>query len=260
MGLIYRLDASDTSTLFSDDGKTTNATDNDAVAVWSPAGGSITTDATQTTSGSRPTYRANYASSGKPAVEFASDFMTIAHSSGWNITTAFDIVWVCNAASVSTGAFRLLLHKFVSGAWNDGLGVGQSLGTFQAGSPSYNNCTLAEVAGEIALMHFRTGSSARAWRIPNNPYWKPITSVAANTTPVTNSANLTLGQQGGGSFAWLGGLHELAIFSGGETEATITAELDAMIAKWGINTGFAASGGGAAGLTGIRGVGMRLGK
>lgn len=243
MALLYRLDAGTIGTLWSDTGKTTQVADGGTVAVWSPAAGSITTDAIQSTAGSRPTYRANYASSGKPAVEFSSRFMTIAHSAAWNITTAFDIVWVCNAASVSTGVFRLLLHKFVSGAWNDGLGISQSLGTFQAGSPSYNNCTLPDVAGEITLMHFRIGSSARAWRIANNPYWKPHTAVAASTTPVTNSANLTLGQQGGGSFAWLGGLHELAIFGGGETEATITTELNAMISKWGVSTGYAASGG-----------------
>jgi hypothetical protein len=255
MALLYRLDAGTIGTMWSDTGKTTQVADGGTVAVWSPASGSITTDAIQSTAGSRPTYRANYASSGKPAVEFATKFMTIAHSVDWNITTAFDIVWVCNALSVTTpSTFRLLIHKFVSGTWADGFGIGQSIGNFHAGSPRYDNAAVAEVTGQITLMHLRTGSSARAWRIPNNPYWKPIASVAINTTPLTNSANLTLGQQGGGSFPWLGGLHELAIFSGGETEATITAELDAMIAKWGINTGFAAGGGSASSrMVNIRG-------
>lgn len=244
MALLYRLDAGTIGTMWSDTGKTTQVADGDTVAVWSPASGSITTDAIQSTAGSRPTYRANYASSGKPAVEFATRFMTIAHSSAWNITTAFDIVWVCNALSVTApSTFRLLLHKLTTGSWNDGFSIGQNLGNFTAGSPQYLNCQVTEVTGEITLMHFRTGSSARAWRIANNPYWKPLVTNVTSTTPLTNSANLTLGQQGGGGFAWLGGLHELVIFGGGETEATITTELNAMIAKWGVSTGYAASGG-----------------
>jgi len=74
MGLVYRLDASDLTTMFTDAGKTTQVTDGASVYCWAPKSGSaVTTDAVQATAINRPTYRANYASTGLPGVEFDQD-------------------------------------------------------------------------------------------------------------------------------------------------------------------------------------------
>jgi len=112
------------SNIFTDTAGTTLATNGDAVAAWGPTSYSLTSGlATQTTAGSRPIYRSNYASSGYPAIEFdgSNDGLLIPHVSAWNSTgvTAF---CVCSADTISNWRWAWL--RSPNQSWTgQGLGV-----------------------------------------------------------------------------------------------------------------------------------------
>lgn len=246
MGLVYRLDASDTATMWSDTGKTTQITDGTAVATWAPKAGAVTTDAVQSTLANRPTYRASYLSSGYAAVEFdgSNDFMTIAHSSGWDSTTAYEIVAVVHLP-VSAGAstFRVILQKTNTTGWTNGLHFVHHNNTISGGSPSYQQNSMPEIIGERLLVYLRSSTTAGGQGNLGRTTW-PFTwtraNASGNTTPTTNTEAVRLGSGFSSGFHFNGVIHELRVYSGGETAQDITAVWADMASRWGI----LASGGG----------------
>ena len=113
MSLLYQLDTSVIGTMFSDTGKTTQITNGGTCAAWTAPNGLITTDAVQSTSANRPTYRSNYSSSGYSGLEFddSNDQMSIAHSSGWNLTI-IDMFIVLTSTSLAVGTYKGIVTKF----------------------------------------------------------------------------------------------------------------------------------------------------
>lgn len=249
MGLVYRLDASDLTTLWTDAGKTTQATDGAAVQVWSPkSGSSVTTDATQSTLANRPIYRANYASSGRPGLEFdgANDLMTVAHSTGWNSTTVVEAMAALYSDTSVGGGFRYIFGKSSSGSWADTFHlILGSPSSFSAGSPSYSQLMIPETFGQWVLLYFRAGSSGPVGvrtMAANQSRVLFRNVLGGNTTPTTNTASVSIG--GNSGFFFDGAIGELRLYTGGETQVTIESAIDDMATRWNIPTSFVGSGGG----------------
>lgn len=248
MGLVYRLDASDITTLFSDAGKTTQVTDGGSVYCWAPKSGSaVTTDAVQATALNRPTYRANYSSTGLPGVEFdgSNDLLGVAHSSGWNTTSIVEIMAVVYADVTSVGAFRPVITKASTGSWNDTFHLTQSNGNWMFGSPTYNQIMLTERAGAWVLLYGRAGNAAPVhfrYSKALSSEFTPIMGSGSTTTPTTNSSNVQIGFGPGGSY-FNGAIGELRVYTGGETVATVEAAMYDLATRWGL---MASQGGGTA--------------
>lgn len=240
MGLLYQLSASDTANLWANDAKSTPVSNGSVVAAWTPKAGSITTDALQTNNTLRPLWSSNYASSGYPAVVFdgSNDAMDIAHSSAWNVTTVLEFL-VAMRCTTATPGYRGILQKFTSSAWNDGFSLSHSESRFTAGAPGYNTVSTVEKIGENLLFYARIGTSlARGWRslASDEAFWRTAIFTASTSTPSTNIAVVRLGNGSGGNFPFAGGLFELRVYSGGETESTITAAIREMATSWGISS------------------------
>jgi hypothetical protein len=237
MGLVYRLDASDITTMFSDAAKATQITDGGAVYTWSPKSGSaVTTDAVQATLANRPTYRANYGSSGLPGVEFdaSNDTLSIAHSSGWNTTTIVEVMAVVWADTVSTGLFRPIVMKVSNSSWNDGFSLTQSGATWTFGSPNYSQLTNSERIGAWVLLYGRAGNATpvvlRSSRSGHSEF-APVVTAGTTTTPTTNSANVQIGFGPSGSY-FDGAIGEIRIYTGGETAAARDIAIYDMATRW----------------------------
>lgn len=230
MSLLWTLDSSDTTKLFADTAKTTPITDGTGVAAVVPAGGSITTDALQSTSGSRPTYRANYSSSGYPGLECdgTSDYLGVAHSSGWNVSVLdiFAIVTLTNAA-----AAQGIITKWTNASWNDGWGIAMNAGAFACGSPAYNNFGAKITTNQRMLIHCHFQASNNCGEF--GPCYGGSTSGAG---PSNNSASVLIGRADNTTSAyWLyGAIHEVRVYGGGETDQTIVTVKNTLRAKWGL--------------------------
>ncbi len=239
MGLVFRLDASDISTMFTDAGKTTQVADGGSVYCWSPKSGSaVTTDAIQATALNRPTYRADYASTGLPGVEFdgSNDLFGVTHSSGWNTTSVVEIFAAVYLDVTSVGAFRPIITKASTGSWNDTFTLSQSNGNIMFGSPTYNQIMLTERTGAWILIYGRAGTSTPVhlrYSKAGSSEFTPIMVSGSTTTPTTNSSNVQIGFGPGGSYL-NGAIGELRVYTGGETVATIEAAFYDMAVRWGL--------------------------
>lgn len=240
MVLLYRLDSSDRGTMWSDDSKTTQVTDGTAVAVWSPKAGSISTDAVQTTPANRPTYRANYASTGYPGVEFdgSNDAMTVAHSTAWNSTSIYEIAAVVYLDTVASGAtFRGIFGKVSSSAWSDGFMLSNFGGGIAFGSPLYSQMAITARTGVWLLVYGRAGTSAPVtfqMSREGASVFTPVVVTGSTTTPQTNSTAVSIGFGTGEAGRFDGAIGEVRVWSGGETAADINAALYDMARKWGL--------------------------
>jgi hypothetical protein len=239
MSLLYRLDASDTATLFADTGKTTAITDGTGVAAWTPKAGAVATDALQSVSANRPTYRANYASTGYAGVDFdgSNDFMTVAHSSGWDDTTAYEIVAVVYLASAVGTGFRMILQKTNTSSWaNNGLHFAHQNSGISGGSPTYTQNGLPEFVGERILVYLRssstTGNQGNIGRTLWPFEWRRVAS--GNTTPSTNTEAVRIGSGYPSGFHFSGAIHEIRVYAGGETSGDLTTIWTDMAKRWGI--------------------------
>lgn len=238
MGLVYRIDAQDITTMFSDAAEATQITDGTGIYTLVPkTGSSVTTRAIQATSASRPTYRANFDSSGLPAIEFdgTNDTMTIAHSIGWNTTTIIEF-FVAMRVIQSASGYAPIIMKYSNGSWNDGWAVTHFTGNFSCGSPSYGQLRTPEVLNAWVLLYGRVGASGIArLRLTNSGVseFVPTMVVGSNTTPQTNSANVTLGFGPSGNY-FKGGIGEIRVYTGGESKATVDATMYDMATRWGL--------------------------
>ena len=238
MTLAYQLDASSIATLFSDTGKTTQVSDGGTVAVWTAPNGSITTDALQSTSGNRPTYRSNYGSSGYAAVEFdgSNDHLSVAHSSAWNVSI-IDLFLVLTSTSLASGTYRGIVGKWSNGSWNDGWGVAYALGVLSLGAPHYTNVACKATINNRLLLHchFENGCNGC---IEGGIYG----GSTAGAGPANNSTSVFVGRADpSGAYYFAGAMNELRVYAGGETDATILNVKNDLRRKWGLA---AISGGG----------------
>lgn len=229
MSLLWTLDSSDTTKLFADTAKTTPITDGTGVAAVVPAGGSITTDALQSTSGSRPTYRANYSSSGYSALEFdgTADHLAIAHSSDWNVSI-LDVFAVLTLTSNSGS--RGIISKWSNGSWNDAWGIAIDTSRFQFGAPAYTNCNCKYTGSTRILIHCHFENGANGGHF-GAVYGGSISGAG----PSNNSASVLIGRaDASGAFYMAGAINEICFFGGGETDQTIVDTKQMLRAKWGL--------------------------
>ncbi len=238
MPLLYQLDSNVIGTMFSDTGKTTQITDGGAVAAWTAPNGSVTTDCLQSTLANRPLYRANYSSSGYPAVEFdgSNDAMSIVHSAAWNVSI-IDVFLVLTSTSLASGTYRGIVGKWTTNGWNDGWGISYSLGNFSIGAPAYSNVVCkAQINSRILIhCHFENGCNGCE---QGNVYGGGLTG----TGPQNNSGPVLLGRGDSyDAFHYKGAINEMRVYSGGESDATIVAVKNALRSKWGLSA--VASGG-----------------
>lgn len=229
MSLLWTLDSSDPSKLFADTAKTTPITDGGGGAAVVSAGGSITTDALQSTSGSRPTYRANYSSSGYPALEFdgTADYLSIAHSSGWNVSILDVFAVLTFTGSI---AWRGIISKWTTTAWNDGWGIVVTPNSFAGGSPAFNGYTAKYTTGTRVLVHahFESGNNGAQ-------FGKHYGGTVSGTGPQNNSGSVFIGRADpSGSYFLSGAINEICFFGGGETDQTLMDTKQALRLKWGL--------------------------
>ena len=230
MSLLYQLDTSVIGTMFSDTGKTTQITNGGTCAAWTAPNGLITTDAVQSTSANRPTYRSNYSSSGYSGLEFddSNDQMSIAHSSGWNLTI-IDMFIVLTSTSLAVGTYKGIVTKFGDVNWNTGWGATYSLGTLSSGAPSFSNFTVKGVINSrIAChFHFENGSNGCDQGVIYG-------GTTAGTGPSNTTTDVVISGASGGNYPFAGAIHEIKIYGGGETDQTIIDVKNALRAKWGL--------------------------
>jgi hypothetical protein len=231
MTLIHQLDSSVIGTMFSDTGKTTQITDGTAVAAWAAPNGSVTTDALQSTLANCPTYRANYSSSGYPGLEFdgSNDQMGVAHSSGWN-STIIDAFIVLTSTSNGGAGYKGIHTKFTDVNWNVGWGATYSLGLLSFGAPGYTNAAGFAVINQRVLMHVHYESGRNGCDQGSSIY----VGGSIGTGPTNTAANVIIGGAPGGTFAFAGAMHEIRVYTGGETDQTVVDIKQALRKKWGI--------------------------
>lgn len=230
MSLLWTLDASDSTKLFADTSKTTPITDGTGVAAVVTAGGLISTDALQSTSGNRPTYRANYSSSGYPALEFdgTNDLLSIAHSSGWN-ASVIDLFAVLTSTSNATGTYKGIFGKFGDGSWGTGWGATYTLGYLSFGSPQYTACEGTAILNSRIMCHFHF----EALKNGCDQGGRYIGS-RFGTGPSDTTADVMIGGAPGGIYPFAGAINEICFFGGGETDADILTTKNSLRSKWGL--------------------------
>lgn len=243
MALLYQLDASVIGTMFSNTGKTTQITDGGGVAAWAAPNGSVTTDALQSTSGNRATYRANYSSSGYPAVEFdgTNDQFSVAHSASWNVSI-IDLFVVLNSTNNATLTpfYRGIVTKFGTSAWSTGWGCLYALGWLNIGAPDFLNHIGKAVINQRILCHFHFEN--RASGCDQGQCYIGSNNSAA-TGPGNTSADVLIGGAISGAYNLAGAIHEILVYTGGETDAVILGKKNDLRVKWGLTGGVASSGG-----------------
>lgn len=247
--------ADEPTTIYEDTGGTDQAEDADSVASWrSTANGSLSLLATQSTSGSRPIYRANYASSGYPAIEFdgTDDGLLIPHNAALSITNQ-TIFIVAKADTILN--WRMLVSKLSSGSWAQGLHIATygstllTLGLDAAQNASINPGTTSRF---VAAYRY-DGANGRGWLNDSQ-----ITSAARSGVVTGHTANGGIGNGGaaGGNYPWDGGIQHILWCSGSCPRSAVDYVVNALGDRWGISIEDPASG--TSGFTGLSGVG-RLG-
>lgn len=228
MSLLYQVDSSVIETMFSDMSKTAQITNGGGVAAWAGPNGSITTDALQSTAGNRPTYRSNYSSSGYPAIEFdgANDCLSVAHSSGWNVSI-LDVFLVLTPSS--SAGDRGILTKFSNNAWSDAWGIVFSASRFYAGAPAYTSITATPTSGSRMLIHVHFENAKNCGQ-----FGVHYGGSATGSGPANNSAAVNIGRADPSGYFFVGGMNEIRVYAGGETEQSIVDVKQAMRSKWGL--------------------------
>ena len=244
MALLHQLDTSVIGTMFSDTGKTTQITDGTVAAAWAAPNGSVTTDALQSTLANRPTYRANYSSSGYPGLEFdgSNDQMSIAHSSGWN-STVVDVFIVLTSTSNGGAGYKGIYNKWLDGNWGTGWGAVYAIGILNYGAPAYNNVESFAVINQRMLMHLHFESGKNGCEQGGSIY----SGGRMGAGPTNTTSDVIIGGAPGATYPFAGAMHEIRVYTGGETDQTVQTVKNTLRAKWGL-AAVATGGGGISNL------------
>jgi hypothetical protein len=247
------------STIYEDTGGTDAAEDGDPVASWrSTANGSLSLLSNQSTLANRPAYRANYAASGYPAIEFdgSNDGLFIPHNAALSITNQ-TIFIVAKADTLS--AWRILLSKVGNPSWTTGIHVA-----------AYSATQLNFIANGALLGTVLPDTSSRfilamRYNGVSGEIWLNDTAIGAATTSLTVTANTADGGIGnggsaGGPYPWDGAIQHILWCSGACSRTAMEYIVNALGDRWGISiTDPPSIGGGVTGFTGLSGLTGRLG-
>ena len=228
--------ADEPATIYEDIGGTNAAEDGDAVASWrSTSNGTLSLLATQSTGANQPIYRANYASSGYPAVEFdgTNDGLLIPHNAAFNITN----LTVFAVAQADVGGYKFLWSRLSSGAWTNGhmLFHNNVANQVRFAAPIYNtNAADRTITLGTRRMYCGRKNGVTVSMIGEDG----SVSGTANTSSVTShSQDGGIGNGGGigGNFPWDGGIQHLIICDGSCDLSVIDNVMYELGQRWGIS-------------------------
>lgn len=254
--LITEWSADTASKLYSDTGKTTLVADGGTVAAMVASAGSyVSSDMVQSISGNRPTYRANYSSSGYPALEFdgTNDGMTAAHNAAWNstdLTVLLVATWIGG-----TTADRYITGKSSSSSWSDAPVIVMSnvdSGKVTGGGTQYNDIKgLTFTNGTKYLLGLRLLTNRSQQLFRNNVIWG---SNVRTGSPATNSTAWQINGGGAaGNFFCNIAFHMLQLWDGAMELDQWHSVLRTADVRWGVGAIAALSSSGGVRQVNVRG-------
>ena len=234
--LLVEWAADQPATIYEDTGGTDQAEDGDAVAAWrSTANGTLSLLTTQSTAANRPLYRANYASSGYPAIEFdgSNDGLLIPHNAALDISeqTIFAVVKADDLTP-----WRFILSRHGNAGWDPGTGllcdtsgnltlsVGYGVNSRPVGiTPGTTNRVI--VAGRRAAA--------------SNEIWLNDSQIGAQNVVRSGTSHSQQGGIGnagavGGNYPWDGAIQHILWCSGAVSRTAIEYVINALGDRWGI--------------------------
>jgi hypothetical protein len=232
--LLLEWAADEPATIYEDTGGTDAAEDGDAVASWrSTANGSLSLLANQSVLASRPLYRANYASSGYPALDFdgANDGLSIPHNAALSITnqTIFIV-----AKSDTLSAWRMLLSKVGNGSWSNGIHIA-----------AYSSTLLLFAANNVGLGSVLPGTSSRfitasRYNGTSGEMWLNDTNISGVNSSLTVTSNTSDGGIGsggpaGGAYPWDGAIQHILWCNSAISRTAMEYVVNALGDRWGIS-------------------------
>lgn len=257
--LLLEWAADQAATIYEDTGGSDTAEDGDSVASWrSTANGSLSLLASQSTALNRPIYRANYASSGYPGIEFdgSNDGLLIPHNSALNITNQ-TIVMVLKADAIS--AWRFAISRVGDSGWSQGVHVTAQNSTeitFGVNQATPASGVQTGTANRVIVCARYNGTSVEVWLNDTE-----INAFRRSISVSSHSQQGGIGNGGGvgGNYPWDGAIQHILWCNGACSRTAIEYVINALGDRWGISiTDPPSIGGGTSGFTGLSGVG-RLG-
>lgn len=241
--------ADDASTIYEDTGGTDLAEDGDGVAAWRTTSNSVLSLlATQSTSGNRPLYRANYASSGYPGVEFdgTNDGLLIPHDAAFD-TSELTVFAVSQADALST--YRFIWSRLSSGAWTNGqmLFATTTTNNIAFAAPNYN----VSIASRLSSTGGRRLDCGRKNTNSVSIFGQDESVIGSQNvstvTPHSQQGGIGNGGGAGGNFPWDGPIFHLLVCTGSCGITEIEQVLYLLGQRWGISyptpPGYGSSGG-----------------
>lgn len=251
--LLLEWAADEPTTIYEDTGGTDAAEDGDAVASWrSTANGALSLLANQSTPLNRPIYRANYASSGYPAIEFdgSNDGLLIPHNAALSITNQTVFI-VAKADTLS--AWRMLLSKVGNASWTTGIHIASysaSLLSWYGNNASFANVQPGTLNRFIIAARYNS-ASGELWL--NDTTIGGIT-VATSITGHSADGGIGNGGSAGGSYPWDGPIQHILWCDGACSRTAMEYVVNALGDRWGISIADPPTiGGGGARQVNIRG-------
>jgi len=229
-GLLHDFSAA-SGNRYQDQAKTTAANDGDPVGVWSPTGqGSLSLDMIRLSADSRrPTYRANYDSSGYPALEFNGT----SHGMNLSITgypAYLATKWMLAAVDLNASGFNTILGQS-TGIPSQFYHNGSTL-AFQAGI-SITAAAASALDGRfvIGFLSKPSGSGLSVISAHNQCIGGRKTAESSGT----NSGNLFIGCHINTANFWSGCIHQIMFGSGNLTVMQFRNMQEQLAADWGIS-------------------------
>lgn len=231
--LLLEWAADEPTTIYEDIGGTDLVEDGDAVASWrTTANGTLSLLANQSVLASRPLYRANYASSGYPALEFdgSNDGLLIPHNAALSVTNQ-TIFIVAKADTLS--AWRMLLSKVGNGSWTTGIHIA-----------SYSSTLLVFAANSVGIGSVLPGTSSRfitasRYNGTSGEMWLNDTGISGVNNSLTVTSNTSDGGIGnggtaGGNYPWDGAIQHILWCDGACSRTAMEYVVNALGDRWGI--------------------------
>lgn len=216
--------------------------DSTAIATWKDLSGNGN-DATQSTSGSRPTWRSGAnGQGGLPGIAFnGSQFLTIADSASLKISTGMTFFAVVKFTNWSNSSHQTLIEK---GPHASGLNYlfGKSSSnvmkfTYNDGSfrdvfesTSYSGGT---VANQLSWRVNKSGATKNVDFRSNGSLKSTVTDANSLNYPSTSTTGGRIGINGSGSEAFAGSIYEMVLYPSELSDANISAVESYLKSKWG---------------------------